>query len=99
MSSFQVLPAEVTDAAARLSSISGGVVDVHGRLGACSGAAADTPAESAVSGLLGRWSSILPQFAASAESLTAAVGAAAQSYGTTDADVAIEADPSESSTG
>ena len=94
VSSFQVVPVDVTDAATRLSSISGAVRDVHGRLGACSGAAAGTPAEGAVSGLLGRWRSVLPDFAGSAESLTLAVGAAAQDYGTTDADVAA-AYPSE----
>lgn len=96
MSGFQVLPIAVTDAATRLSSISGGVRDVHNRLGAHSDAAAGTPAEGAVSGLLGRWNSVLPQFAASAESLTLAVGASAQAYRTADADVAAAADSSES---
>lgn len=91
MTSFQVVPNEVTDAATRLAPISAGVSDVHDRLSACSGVGAGTPAEDAVAGLLDHWGSVLPQFAASAQSLTAAVGGAAEAYGATDANVAAGA--------
>lgn len=99
MPSFEVVPNAVTDAATRISSISGGVRKVHARLGACSGAAAGTPADDAVTGLLGQWNSVLPRFAAAADSLTFALGAAAQAYQTTDADVAAAADGSGSGAG
>jgi hypothetical protein len=88
MSSFQVVPSAVSDTAARLSGISGGVQDIHGRLGSCHGAGAGTPAAGAMNGLMGHWSAVLPHFARSAETLSAAVAAAARDYAGTDGAVA-----------
>jgi uncharacterized protein YukE len=88
MSSFQVVPSAVTDTASRLSGISGHVQEIHGRLGICHGAASGTPAAGAMDGLVARWGAVLPQFARSAETLTAAVSAAATDYAGTDGAVA-----------
>jgi hypothetical protein len=81
----------VAGAGSRLSGISGQVLTAHSALSSCAGAAAGTPAADALDGLVGHWAAVLPHFALSSATLTLALGGAANSYGATDAGVAIAA--------
>lgn len=92
MSEFSVLTGGVAAASTRLGTISGGVQELHGRLGTFSGAAAGTPADGAVEGLLARWAATLPQFALAGERLSGAVSNAAEGYSVTDQAVAGASD-------
>lgn len=87
MSTFRVTPAAIAEAAGRLGAISSGVDGLHGRLGAHSGAAAGTPLDGALDGLIGHWAQVLPVFALAGERLTGAVGGAAAAYTVSDAAV------------
>lgn len=88
MSSFQVIPAAVSDAGSRLSAISPDIQEHISRVSEHSGAAAGTRADGALSDLVGRWAAVLPHFALSGETLSTAVGKAAVAYTNADADVA-----------
>jgi hypothetical protein len=85
---MQVVPAAVSDAAGRLSAISPAMQDAAGRVGGHAGAATGTPAEGAIGELVGRWAAVLPHFALSGETLSAAVATAAVAYAGVDASVA-----------
>jgi hypothetical protein len=85
MSSFRVTPETVSAASAPLGAISAAVAELHRGSFAHVTAASGTPAASAVEGLMGRWSQVLPEFALSGERLTAAMAAAAAGYELTDA--------------
>lgn len=78
----------MADAAARLSAISPAMQDAAGRVGGHAGAAAGTPAEGAIGDLVGRWAAVLPHFALSGETLSAAVASAGTAYTAADASVA-----------
>lgn len=91
MSSFQVTPGAVAGAGSRLSGLAGQVLHAHSALSACAGAAEGTSGAEAFNGLIGHWTAVLPHFALSSATLALAVGGAAQSYGATDAGVAIAA--------
>jgi hypothetical protein len=80
MSSFEVTPAAVADAGARLRSISPAILDAAGRVGAHGAAGAGTPAESALADLTTRWAAVLPHFALSGDALASAVATAAVAY-------------------
>jgi hypothetical protein len=91
MSKFSVTPESVSDGAGRLGGISDEVLSVHSRLGALSGSAAGTPGDGAFEDLISHWTAVLPHFARSGATLSAALGAAGANYGTTDAGVAAAA--------
>jgi len=88
MSTFQVAPMAVSDAATRLSAISPAMQDALGRVAGHAGAGMGTPAGGAIGDLVGRWAAVLPHFALSGETLSTAVGTAAVAYTAADATVA-----------
>ncbi|HEY5316853.1 MAG TPA: hypothetical protein VIJ20_02660 [Solirubrobacteraceae bacterium] len=96
MSEFSVAPEDVIAAAGRLSAISAGVEELGGYVRGCAGAAAGTPAEGAVEGMLGRFSAALPHFGLAGEHLSGAVASAGAGYLRTDGEVADSCDGGES---
>jgi hypothetical protein len=88
VSEFLVTPEDVIAAAGTLSTIGPGVEDLFGYVRGCAGAAAGTPADAALEGMLGRLSAALPHFALAGDHLSAAVAGAGAGYVRTDGDVA-----------
>lgn len=84
MSTFEVTPHLVSGVADRLGGVSGGVRDLHGRLGNHRSAGGGTPAESALQGLFGHWSAVLPLFSQAGDHLAGAVNGAATAYAVSD---------------
>jgi uncharacterized protein YukE len=95
VSQIEVVTAAIEEMAGRLSGIGPRTGEFHGQVTAHATAAANTPAHEAMSGLMARWATALPQFAAAGERLQAAMHGAAQVYAESDAAVAAAADSGE----
>ncbi|MGZ4299966.1 MAG: hypothetical protein ACXVVK_23260 [Solirubrobacteraceae bacterium] len=95
MSEIHVVTAAIQEMAGRLSGIAPGTGEFHGQVVTHASAAASTPAHEAVSGLMARWATALPQFAEAGERLQAAMHGAARAYATSDAAVAAAAENGE----
>jgi predicted TIM-barrel enzyme len=80
MSRIQVHADDVTTHGAKLDQIATEVLAAHGSVAATSGAAAGTPVDGAMADLIAHWSSVMPHFAASGASLSAALAAAGANY-------------------
>jgi uncharacterized protein YukE len=92
VSQIEVVTAAVEEMAGRLSGISPETSELHGQAGTHATAAANTPAHEAMSGLMARWATSLPQFAEAGAHLQAAMHGAAQAYSQSDAAVATAAE-------
>jgi hypothetical protein len=92
MSTFNVIPGAVSDAAARVSLIAPAIQEIAGRGAGHVGAGADTPAAGTIEELSGRWAAVLPQFALAGALLSAAVARAAAAYAQSDQALANAAD-------
>lgn len=95
MSQIEVVSAAIEEMAGRLGGIAPRAGELHGRVGGHAAAAANTPAHEAVSGLMARWATALPQFAAAGDRLQAAMHGAARAYAESDAAVGAAADKGE----
>ena len=95
MSQIEVVTAAIEEMAGRLSGIAPGSSEFHGQVITHATAAANTPAHEAMSGLMARWATALPQFAQAGERLQAAMHGAARAYAKSDAAVAAAADNGE----
>jgi uncharacterized protein YukE len=95
VSQLEVVTAAIEEMAGRLSGISPGTSEFHGQVITHATAAADTAAHEAMSGLMARWATALPQFAEAGERLQAAMHGAAVAYARSDAAVAAAADDGE----
>jgi uncharacterized protein YukE len=95
VSQIEVVTAAIEEMAGRLSGIAPGSSELHGQVTTHATAAANTPAHAAMSGLMARWATALPQFAEAGERLQAAMHGAARAYARSDAAVAAEADNGE----
>ena len=95
MSQIEVVTAAIEEMAGRLSGIAPGTSEFHGQVITRATAAANTPAHEAMSGLMARWATALPQFAEAGQRLQAAMHGAAQVYAKSDAAVAAAADKGE----
>ena len=91
MSQIEVVTAAIEEMAGRLSGIAPGTGEFHGQVTTHATAAANTPAHEAMSGLMARWATALPQFAEAGERLQAAMHGAARVYAQSDAAVAAAA--------
>ncbi|HEX3690975.1 MAG TPA: hypothetical protein VHV28_14840 [Solirubrobacteraceae bacterium] len=80
MSEFRVITDSVHDISGRLGGIGPEVSTFHGAASGHAQAGAGTPAAPALEGLMGRWSSVLPLYAMSADRLSAAIRGAAECY-------------------
>ncbi len=92
MSQIDVVTAAIEDMAGRLGGIGPGTRDFHDQVGAHTSAAADTPAHGAMSGLMARWATALPQFAEAGDRLQAAMHGAARAYAQSDSAVGAAAE-------
>ena len=97
MSEFSVITSAVEEMSARLGVISPDTEEIHGQAGAHGTAAAQTPLDGALSGLMGQWSAALPHFALSGARLQGAMQGAAAHYRAADAAVEGAAGESEPS--
>jgi uncharacterized protein YukE len=88
---IDVVTAAIEEMAGRLSGISPQTGEFHGQVTTHATAAASTPAHAAMSGLMARWATALPQFAEAGERLEAAMHGAALAYAKSDAAVAAAA--------
>lgn len=88
MSHIEVISAAIEEMAGRLSGIAPGTGEFHGQVATHATAAANTAAHEAVSGLMGRWATALPQFAEAGQRLQAAMHGAGRAYAQSDAAVA-----------
>jgi hypothetical protein len=88
VSEFSVGVDDMAAAAARLAPMSGDLDDVTSRLGGRAGAGANTSAEAAVAGLVGRLAAALPEFGSATERLRGAVAGAGAAYSHTDQGIA-----------
>lgn len=95
MSEFSVVTSMVDGMSARLGVISADVDELHGQAGAHSTAAAQTPLDGALSGLMGDWAAMLPHFGLAGDRLQGAMRGAAGAYQAADADVGNAAGASE----
>jgi uncharacterized protein YukE len=95
VSQIEVVTAAIEEMAGRLGGIAPGTGEFHGQVTMHATAAADTPAHEAMSGLMARWATALPQFAEAGERLQAAMHGAARVYAQSDAAVAAAAQPGE----
>lgn len=84
MSTFRVTLHAVAGVADHLGTVSGGVRELHGRLGTHRGAGGGTPAGAALDDLFGHWSSVLPIFSSAGDHLAGAVAGAATAYAVSD---------------
>jgi uncharacterized protein YukE len=91
VSQIEVVTAAIQEMAGRLSGISPQTSELHGQVTTHSTAAANTPAHEAMSGLMARWATALPQFAEAGERLETAMHGAARAYAKSDAAVAAAA--------
>ncbi len=91
MSQIEVVTAALEEMAGRLSGIGPETTELHGQVTTHAPAAANTPADAAMSGLMARWATALPRFAESGDHLRAAMHGAAQVYAQSDAAVAAAA--------
>jgi hypothetical protein len=87
MSEFSVVTSEVEGMSARLGGISRDAEELQRQAGLHASAAAQTPADGALSGLMGQWAAVLPRFGLAGERLQAAMRGAAAAYH--DADTAV----------
>jgi hypothetical protein len=81
MSEFSVLTGVVEEMSARLGAISGGAAEFCGQLGGHVSAAAQTPVDGALGGLMGHWAVVLPRFGLAGERFGGALRGAAGAYG------------------
>jgi uncharacterized protein (DUF2235 family) len=88
MSQFSVITGAIEDMASRLTGIADGAEGWHGQVSTHASAAAQTPADEAVSGLMARWAATLPHFGLAGERLRQAMHGAAEVYAQSDAAVA-----------
>jgi hypothetical protein len=95
VSQIEVVTAAIEEMAGRLSGIAPGSSEFHGQVVTHATAAANTPAHQAMSGLMARWATALPQFAEAGERLQAAMHGAALAYAKSDAALAEAADNGE----
>jgi uncharacterized protein YukE len=95
VSQIDVVSAAIEEMAGRLSGIAPGTGEFHGQVATHATAAADTPAHEAMSGLMGRWATALPQFAEAGRRLQAAMHGAARAYAQSDAAVAAASEKGE----
>lgn len=95
MSEFSVVTSAVEAMAARLEGISDGVAEYHDQVSTHASAAAQTPVDGALGGLMGHWAAVLPHFGLAGERLQAATRGAAAAYHAADASVADAAGGSE----
>ena len=95
MSQIDVVTIVIEDMAGRLSGIGPGTRDFHGQVTSHTSAGADTPAHGAVSGLMARWATSLPQFAEAGDRLQAAMHGAARAYAQSDAAITAAAEKGE----
>ena len=95
MAQIEVVTAAIEEMAGRLSGIAPGTGEFHCQVRTHATAAANTSAHEAVSGLMRRWATALPQFAEAGNRLQAAMHGAAQAYARSDAAVAGAADKGE----
>ena len=91
MPEINVVTAAIEEMAGRLSGIAPGAREYHEQVTTHATAAADTPAHDAMSGLMARWATALPQFSEAGERLQAAMHGAAQGYARSDEAVAAAA--------
>ena len=91
MSQIEVVTAALEEMAGRLSGIGPETSELHGQVSTHAPAAANTPADAAMSGLMARWATALPRFAESGDHLQAAMQGAARVYAQSDAAVATAA--------
>jgi hypothetical protein len=96
MSEFSVVTSAVDEMSTRLGVISQDTTELHGQVGAHASAAAQTPLDGVLSGLMGNWAAALPHFGLSGERLQAAMSGAAAHYRAADAAVEGAAGGSES---
>ena len=95
MSEFSVVTSMVEGMSARLGVISSDVDELHGQMGAHGSAAAQTPLDGALSGLMGNWAAVLPHFGFAGDRLQGAMRGAAGAYQAADADVGNAANASD----
>ena len=91
VSQIEVVTAAIEDMAGRLGGIAPGSREFHGQITTHATAGVETPAQEAVSGLMGRWAAALPGFAEAGDRLQAAMHGAAQAYALSDVAVAAAA--------
>src|SRR6185437_14419215 len=87
MSEFGVVTSAVEEMSTRLGVISLDTAEIHGQAGAHTSAAARTPLDSALGGLMSQWTAVLSHFGLSGERLQAAIQGAAAHYRAADAAV------------
>lgn len=92
MSQIEVVTAAIEDMAGRLSAVATGSGEFHGQVVTHATAAANTPADEAMGGLMARWATALPRFAEAGDRLQAAMHGAARAYAESDAAVAAAAE-------
>jgi uncharacterized protein YukE len=95
MSHIEVISAAIEEMAGRLGGIAPGTGEFHAQVSTHAAAAANTGAHEAVSGLMGRWATALPQFAEAGRRLQDAMRGAAQVYAQSDAAVAAASEKGE----
>ena len=88
MSHIEVVTAAIEEMAGRLSGIAPGTSEFHRQVSTHATAAANTGAHEAMSRLMARWATALPQFAEAGGRLQAAMHGAARAYAESDAAVA-----------
>ena len=95
MSEFSVITSAVEEMSARLGGLSRGAEELHGQVGTHTSAAAQTPLDGALSGLMGDWAAALPHFGLAGERLQGSMSGAAAAYRAADAAVGDAAGGSE----